>query len=234
VASSAPLPEIVWASDHALLVRIGEDASLVTHEKVRGALESLARASLPGVRDLHPAYASILITFDPLAIEPERLRARVAAAVGSSAAAPSTKVRLVEIPVCYEREFAPDLEDVARAHGLSTEEVVRLHASAEYVVHFLGFVAGFPYLGGLPDALATPRLPIPRRRVPAGSVAIAGSQAGIYPFPTPGGWRILGRTPETLFRADREPPALLAPGDRVRFAPVDADEFRALHGEGAL
>jgi len=228
VERSRTIPEIVWASDHALLVRLGEDASLATHERVRGALESLRRAALPGIRDLHPAYASILVTFDPLAVEPERLGDRVASAVASSAPSPSSPARHLEIPVCYAGEFALDLEEVARAHGISTAEVVRLHASAEYVVHFLGFVAGFPYLGGLPDLLVTPRLPVPRKRVPAGSVAIAGFQAGIYPFPTPGGWRILGRTPETLFRADREPPALLAPGDRVRFVPIGAAEFRAL------
>jgi len=227
--SAAPLPEIVWASDHAFLVRIGEDASLDTHEKVQGALESLRRGSLPGIRDLHPAYASILITFDPLAIEPAHLRARVASALASSSARSSSRTaRLVEIPVCYDRDLAPDLLDVARAHDLATEEVVRLHASAEYVVHFLGFVAGFPYLGGLPAILATPRLPVPRKRVPAGSVAIAGSQAGIYPFSTPGGWRILGRTPSKLFVLDRDPPALLAPGDRVRFVPIGIEEFRSL------
>ncbi len=228
MTSNDPSPEFLWASDHGLLVRFGREASPENHRRVLGVLGSLRRASIPGLRDLHPAYASVLVTFDPLTSEPERFEEAVRRAVGSATLEPAGSGRLVEVPTCYEPEFAPDLGDVARIHALATEEVVRLHASAEYVVHFLGFVAGFPYLGGLPESLATPRLAVPRKRVPSGSVAIAGSQAGIYPLPTPGGWRILGRTPLALFRWDREPPALLAPGDRVRFVPIGAGELRSL------
>ena len=128
--------------------------------------------------------------------------------------------RIVEIPVEYGGQAGPDLPDVAKLSGLSQDEVVRRHSQARYLVYFLGFVPGFAYLGGLPDAIAVPRLPAPRKRVEAGSVGIAGSQTGVYPVPTPGGWRLIGRTPLTIFSATREPGALLALGDEVRFRPV--------------
>ncbi len=128
--------------------------------------------------------------------------------------------RTVEIPVVYGGESGPDLEDVARYAGMAPERVVELHASAQYLVYFLGFSPGFPYLGGLPAALAVPRLEAPRTRVPAGSVAIGGGQTGIYPVESPGGWRIIGRTPLLMFDSRQDPPALLAMGDRLRFVPV--------------
>jgi inhibitor of KinA len=130
--------------------------------------------------------------------------------------------------VCYGGEFGPDLSDAAALHNLTPEQAIEAHASATYTVCFLGFAPGFAYLGGLPDALATPRLPTPRRRVPAGSVGIAGHQTGVYPFSTPGGWRLIGRTPLKMFRPDREAMCLLAIGDRVRFTPVSRERFTAL------
>lgn len=133
--------------------------------------------------------------------------------------------RFVEIPVCYDGEFGPDLADVARHTGLSVEEVIARHSAVEYRVHCLGFAPGFPYLGGLPPELATPRRATPRQGVPAGSVAIGGAQTGIYPQSSPGGWNVIGRTPLRLFDADREPPALLKAGDRVRFRPITRGEF---------
>jgi inhibitor of KinA len=136
-----------------------------------------------------------------------------------------------EIPVCYEPPFGPDLAEVARAHGLRVEEAVRLHGEPVYTVEFLGFAPGFPYLSGLPDRLRTPRLERPRVRVPAGSVAVAGAQAGIYPRETPGGWRLLGRTPCELFDAGLERPARLRPGESVRFVAIERARFDAIAAE---
>lgn len=133
---------------------------------------------------------------------------------------PEPENRFVEIPVCYGGAFGPDLDDVARHTGLSPERVVELHASVQYRVYFVGFSPGFPYLGDMPAELATPRLPSPRKRVAAGSVAIGGSQTGIYSIESPGGWRLIGRTALPLFDANAKPPALLQMGDRVRFVPV--------------
>jgi KipI family sensor histidine kinase inhibitor len=206
-----PMTTIVPASDHSLLVRFGDQISIETHGRVRSFMRWF-RA--PGVRNLHPAYSSVLISFDPLRTTHEELAALAREAAGD---APAPAARLVEIPVCYGGELGPDLADVARLNGLTPERVIEIHSSAEYLVYFLGFSPGFPYLGGLPAAIATPRLDAPRTLVPAGSVAIGGNQAGVYPVASPGGWRIIGRTPLELFRADREPPALLEMGDRVRF-----------------
>jgi inhibitor of KinA len=143
------------------------------------------------------------------------------------------KPRHVEIPVCYGGEFGPDLEEVAALRGIETEQVIRLHSSATYRVYFLGFAPGFAYLGQLPEELVTPRLATPRKHVPAGSVAIAGNQTGVYPFATPGGWRLLGRTPTRMFRADRDGLSLLSIGDRVRFTPIPSERFAELEKKWA-
>jgi KipI family sensor histidine kinase inhibitor len=153
-----------------------------------------------------------------------RSHAQVEALVCERLAAISTEApaepRRIEIPVRYGGESGPDLAGVARHAGLSQQRVVELHAAAEYLVYFVGFATCFPYLGGLPPELATPRLPAPRKQVPVGSVAIGGAQAGIYPISSPGGWRIIGRTPRPLFDPSASPPPLLRMGDRVRFIPL--------------
>jgi inhibitor of KinA len=136
--------------------------------------------------------------------------------------------RVVEVPVCYDEEFAPDLSVVAKASGLGLDKVVQLHASAEYRVGFIGFAPGFPYLVGLPPQLATPRRAVPRQMVPAGAVAIGGGQTGIYPSASPGGWNVIGRTPLRLFETTRAEPALLRAGDGVRFHAINRAEFDAL------
>jgi KipI family sensor histidine kinase inhibitor len=205
------------ASDRSLLVSFGDEISIGAHHQVSRLTRALEDQR--GVLNLHPAFASVLIDFDPrfhIHADIEALaRQRLATATGET-----REPRLVEIPVCYGGEFGPDLEDVARHTGLTPERVVELHAAADYLVYFVGFATCFPYLGGLPPELATPRLPAPRKNVPAGSVAIGGSQAGIYPLASPGGWRIVGRTPLALFDPQSSPPPLLRMGDRVRFVPT--------------
>jgi inhibitor of KinA len=133
--------------------------------------------------------------------------------------------RLVEIPVCYGGEFGPDLKDVAELHGMPPDRVIALHGSRPYIVYFLGFVPGFAYLGELPEELVTPRLSTPRRSVPAGSVGIAGTQTGVYPISTPGGWRLLGRTPLAMFQSARAQMSMLSIGDRVRFVSISSAQF---------
>lgn len=219
--------ECRYASDQTLLVSFGTEIRLEVNEQVRRLLRLLEEEPIPGVVNLHPAYCSVLIRFDPLALshrELERvLRARLAEAAHISLPAP----RLVEIPVCYGGEFGPDLEGVAQMHGLSIEEVVSIHSGAKYHVYCLGFVPGFGYLGGLPDEIATPRVDSPRKVVTPGSVGIGGNQSGVYPFPTPGGWRLIGRTPLTMFDESRTPMSLLSLGDEVRFRAITMDEFQA-------
>jgi inhibitor of KinA len=213
------------ASDRSLLVAFGEEVTAESAAAVARLTHALQ--GLRGILNLHPAYVSVLVEFDPRLRRQAEIEALVRERLesGQSAAAPDPPRHTVEIPVRYGGEFGPDLEDVARHARLSPERIVDLHASARYLVHFLGFSPGFPYLGGLPPELATPRLAVPRKLVPAGSVAIGGSHAGIYPMESPGGWRIIGRTPLRLFDADASPPALLAMGDRVRFIPVSEGCF---------
>ncbi len=218
-----------WASDFRLRLDLGEDASGGGSARVRAAADALAEARVPGVADVVPAYRVLLVTIDPEAGDPEAVADRVRAIVRGAAGRRAAVGPVIEIPVCYQSPYSPDLDDVADRAGLTPSEVVAAHASREYRVAFLGFAPGFPYLEGLDPRLATPRLDRPRVRVPEGSVAIGGAQAGIYPFALPGGWRVVGRTPLRLFRTEVDPPALLAPGDRVRFVPIDAARFERMH-----
>ena len=213
------------ASDHSLLVRFGTMAREPARARVQQFLQAFEQHAHPAVRNLHPAYASVLVSFDPVQWSLDDAQDFVRGVLGNMAEAPAPPARLVLLPVCYDLRVAPDLQDVAGIHKISIDELVRLHSAPEYVVHFLGFSPGFPYLGGLDAALTTPRLATPRTSVPAGSVAIGGAQTGIYPMASPGGWRIVGRTPVALFDARAWPPAALRMGDRIRFQPVSHAAF---------
>jgi KipI family sensor histidine kinase inhibitor len=219
-------PSLVEASDRSLLVVLGDRSDAGTHARVRRLLLRLDAAPPGGVVDLSPAYASILVRFDPLRTDHAALRAALAARLDDLDREPLPEPRLVTLPVCYGGEFGPDLDDVARHASISPDDAVALHASVTYEVHFLGFTPGFAYMGTVPEAIACPRLDRPRRVVPAGSVGIAGAQTGVYPCPTPGGWRLIGRTPAVMFDAAATPMSRLQIGDRVRFEPIPAAAFR--------
>jgi inhibitor of KinA len=217
-----------FASDQSLLVYFGQEITLHAHEQIMKLLLLLQLEPVAGIRNLHPAYCSLLIKFDALRLRHDEVEAILRQYLDRLEEVSLPEPRQVEIPVCYGGEFGPDLADVCAIHGITPAQAIELHASAKYLVYFFGFVPGFAYLGGLPEALVTPRLPTPRKRVPRGSVGIAGDQTGVYPFATPGGWRLLGRTPIAMFRSDREGLSLLSIGDRVRFAPITAERFAAL------
>ena len=176
-----------------------------------------------GILNLHPAYTSVLVDFDPRLLTHPMVESLVRNQWAAHQDEPPPTPRLIRIPVHYGGEFGPDLPDVARHTGLSIDRVIELHAAAEYLVYFVGFSTFFPYLGGLPPELATPRLSAPRKHVPLGSVAIGGAQAGIYPLASPGGWRLIGRTPMPLFDLNTEPPPVLRMGDHVKFVPIRED-----------
>jgi 5-oxoprolinase (ATP-hydrolysing) subunit B len=205
----------------------GEAAFLIELDGPRRAqgLAAALRADPPrAVAGIIPGRASVLVEFDPLAASADEVEADLrgrAAAVS----APGISERLRRIPVVYGGEMGPDLGEVCAVAGLSPAEVVELHASVELTALFDGFAPGFAYLGEVAAALAVPRLATPRTRVPAGSVALADGMSGVYPADLPGGWRIIGRTPITLFDPHREPPAYLLPGDRVRFVAIAATEW---------
>ncbi len=217
-----------YASDQSLMVYLGESIDLDTHRRVLKLLRLLEAEPIPGVRNLHPAYHSMLIVFDPLALDHAALEHALQRDLDRLESVALPEPRTVELPVCYGGELGPDLEELAAMHSISPERVIELHCSARYLVYFVGFVPGFAYLGGLPEELATPRLRAPRKRVPKGSVAIGGTHTGVYPFETPGGWRLIGKTPLEIFDPARAELSRLAIGDMVRFTPISKDRFEAL------
>jgi KipI family sensor histidine kinase inhibitor len=213
----------VYSSDRSLLVHFGDEISLDAHRDVL-RLTPLLQA-VRAVVNVHPAYASILIDFDPLETGHRELERAAVELYAQAATAPLPTPRTVEIPVCYGGEYGPDLDDVAAIAGRSPSEVAAIHSGADYLVCFLGFSPGFPYLSGMPESIAASRLATPRSRVPAGSVAIGGRQTGVYPLASPGGWRIIGRTPLRLFQPFADPPVLLRMGDHVKFVPISKGDF---------
>ena len=235
--------DIIALGDSALVVRVREqfeDAPEETLDEVLRLFELLQRAAIPGVIELAPAYISVAVFFDPNAIVKAngaecgvfdwvatRVHSAVAG-VGDRRRAMRKKSAVNEIPVCYDREFALDLDDVAKHAEISAQEVVDLHSTSEYRVACIGFVPGFPFLAGLPRNLGTPRRDVPRKEIPPGSVGIGGMQTGIYPLRSPGGWNLVGRTPLKLFDPSKNPPTLLRPGDRVRFRAITREEFESL------
>ena len=206
------------ASDRSLLFSFGDEISFDAHVAVARLTRYME--GVRGILNLHPAYTSVLVDFDPCLRSHAEVESLVLERMAGDREQAPPEPRHLEIPVRYGGEFGPDLADVARHTGLTEARVVELHAAAEYVVYFVGFSTCFPYLGGLPPELATPRLSAPRKHVPVGSVAIGGAQAGIYPLASPGGWRLIGRTDLQLFDLLATPPPLLRMGDRVRFIPV--------------
>lgn len=214
--------------DGALLVEFAPEATRAVVPEVNRRVRALAAVldadPPPGLLDLIPAYHTLLVVYDPLAITYDALLRRLSALAASSRYA-EAPARRVTIPVVYGGEFGPDLAAVAAYRGLSADEVVARHTAGQYLVYFLGFSPGFPYLGGLDPTLATPRLAEPRVRVPAGSVGIAGTQTGVYPEATPGGWQLIGRTPLRLYDAAAAEAFLLRAGDELRFRAIDAGEF---------
>ena len=215
--------------DSALIVEFDDVINLEINRKVIALNEAIMKAGLLGVEELVPTYRSLLVRYDPLKTTYEQLVFRVKD-IEKTLDRVNVKMasKRIAIPVVYGGEYGPDLGYVAKCHELSEEQVVKLHSEKEYTVYMIGFVAGFPYLSEVSEEIATPRLETPRLKVPAGSVGIAEKQTGIYPCEAPGGWRIIGRTAIKLFNPLREPPALLKPGDKVKFKPISIEEFRVV------
>jgi inhibitor of KinA len=224
------VPHIQPMGDSAFVIRFGESISPEVHERILGALHSLDSCRGRWVVDLVPGYASVMVIYDPLQAGPEDVRRWITEALPRTHSQPPSH-RVIEVPVWYHPSVGPDLEPLAHEKGLTVETLISLHTQPEYLVYMLGFRPGFPFLGGLEPRLFSPRLPTPRAVVPAGSVGIGGQQTGIYPVKSPGGWRLLGRTPLKLFSPEAEPAFALSVGDRVRFVSVNEDRFRELGGE---
>ncbi len=219
--------------DTGARVELGQEISPAVHARVVAFCRSLERQRLAGVAEWVPGYASVTVFYRPDAIRYEELCARLQELTAHTDA-PAATAEVVCLPVLYGGEWGADLDFVAQHSGLQAAEVIAAHSRPEYLVYMIGFAPGFPYLGGMDPRIAAPRLASPRRGVPAGAVGIAGSQTGVYPIETPGGWRIIGRTPVRLFDARREPPILLQAGQRLKFEPISAAEYARIEAQAAL
>ena len=232
--------KITPLGDSALLIDLEPSARErpeQTLRRVLSARQAIERAKIPGLIECSSSYRTVAAFFDPIAVinagtKPDAvidwIESRIRKATAAIKAPRHFRFRNVEIPLCPDSEFALDLADVASRAGMTEADVIRQFCRAAFQVMAVGSTPGFPYLSGLPEKLACPRRPSPRLRVPEGSVAIGGNQAGIYPMVSPGGWNVIGRAPLRLFFPDRSPPTLLRAGDRVRFREIDRKEFEAL------
>ena len=220
--------EIRPEGDSALLIVFGTEISRDTNRLVSAAARRVREQGIRGVVDMIPAFVSLLVCYDPRVISCGALRARLETILQAEAETRETAGRVFEIPVCYGGEFGPDLPFIASHAGLTEREVVDIHTSRDYLVYMLGFLPGFCYLGGLDERIHTPRLETPRLKIPSGSVGIGGSQTGIYPLESPGGWRLMGKTPVRTLDPDRDVPILMQAGDSIRFVEITAAEFRRI------
>ncbi len=216
------------AGDTGLLVEFGEGIDETINTKVRAMAKALELAKLPGISETIPTYKSLLMIYDPLTTNPDRLKTELAKVESGLDNIEIKPPKVVEIPVCYGSEFGPDIETVARINALDIDQVIDLHSAREYLIYMVGFTPGFPFLGGLDKRLSTPRLENPRTLVPAGSVGIANNQTGMYPIASPGGWQIIGRTPLTLFSPERKNPFLYKAGDKIKFKSVTEQGYEQI------
>jgi len=217
--------KILTAGDASLLIEFGNEISPDINAKITATVQLMKEQHIEGVVDIIPAFCSLLINYDPRVLSYDELSKRMKRLLKMDIKTGEAGRRVFEIPVCYGGEYGPDLANIAEHAGLTEEEVIKIHSSRDYLIYMLGFLPGFCYLGGLDERIHTPRLANPRLKINAGSVGIGGSQTGIYPLDSPGGWQLMGMTPVKTYDPDREVPILLSAGDYIRFIPVDEEEY---------
>ncbi len=217
--------KIVAAGDSSILIEFGNEINPEINRKIISLVQLIRAQQIEGVVDMIPAFCSLLVNYDPRIISYDKMQGRMRELLRMDVQAAAGSRRIFEIPVCYGGEYGPDIENIAANAGLSVEEVIRIHSSQDYLIYMLGFLPGFCYLGGLDERIHTPRLANPRVRIPAGSVGIGGSQTGIYPLDSPGGWQLMGMTPVKTYDPTREIPILVQAGDYIHFIPIDEDEY---------
>lgn len=218
-------PRMRLMGDSGVLFEYGDVIAPEINQRVRRVAKALEQQMPLGVSEIMPTYRSVLVVYDPIQTSPENLEMHLEDLKDNLEGLELPSPKIVEIPVCYGGGFGPDLSFVAEHTGLIAKEIIEIHSSHEYQIFMIGFTPGFPFLGGMDERLATPRLKTPKKLVPAGSVGIANNQTGIYPVDSPGGWQIIGRTPLRLFSPDKKDPFLFSAGDRIKFKPIDQVEF---------
>lgn len=221
-------PKYRLVGDRGLLIEFGEGIHPEINEKVRKLSRSIKSIRPKGIIEVIPTYRSVLVVYDQDITNPQILKYFFRELEEQDQNDTATSRSVLEIPVCYGGKYGPDIETVAQTNQIDTDDVVALHSRETYQIYMIGFTPGFPFLGGLPEKLHTPRLETPRLTVPQGSVGIANNQTGIYPIESPGGWQLIGRTPLCLFDPSRSDPLLYRAGDSIKFKPITKKEFRIM------
>ena len=216
----------LFSGDSALVIEFGNEISVDINKKIRKMMDDIKKENIDGIVELVPTYCSLLINYDVLKIDYNTLVEKLKTFLNNDLeTAEGEEVTLVEIPTLYNDEVGPDLSYVAEHNKISKEEVIKIHTGTDYLVYMLGFMPGFTYLGGMSEKIATPRLESPRLQIYPGSVGIAGKQTGMYPSMSPGGWRIIGRTPLKLYNPDSDTPVYISSGDYVRYVSISEEEY---------
>ena len=218
--------KFLFSGDSALVIEFGNEISVDINKKIRKMMDDIKKENIDGIVELVPTYCSLLINYDVLKIDYNTLVEKLKTFLNNNLeTAEGEEVTLVEIPTLYNDEVGPDLSYVAEHNKISKEEVIKIHTGTDYLVYMLGFMPGFTYLGGMSEKIATPRLESPRLQIYPGSVGIAGKQTGMYPSMSPGGWRIIGRTPLKLYNPDSDTPVYISSGDYVRYVSISEEEY---------
>ena len=225
---SSIYPRILPTGDRALSVELGNEIDEKINARLMSLIRMLEDEKIKGIEEYVPSFRAVLIHYNPAILSYEKISGIISKALDKPVVEMSHHKRIVKVPVCYDKEFGPDIEDVAEHAGITVPEVIKIHTSTPYLVYMLGFQPGFPYLGGLDERIHTPRLETPRIRLEAGSVGIGGAQTGLYPMESPGGWRIIGVTPVRCYNPDKEKPIPYMAGDHIKFESISKDEFNAL------
>lgn len=230
--------EIRSFGDSAIIVQFGASIEPKIAVYIQALQKKLNQSPFHGFIESVPSYTNLTIYYNTITIFRDRhldvyqfIKKYIEELLETIDISEKTTSTLIEIPVCYGGKYGPDLEIVADQNNITVEEVIDIHSSPKYLVHMIGFAPGFAFLGGMDEQIATSRKDVPRLSIPAGSVGIAGKQTGIYPFETPGGWQVIGRTPTKLFLPDEQPPSLLKAGDLIRFYPITEKEYKQLGGQ---
>lgn len=218
----------LMAGDSHLVAEFGQTIDPQINRQVHSLAKCLSERQITGLCEVIPTYRSLLISFDPLVLELDKLKSICDDCIRTSDIATVQKREIVRIPTIYGGQYGLDLAALAREVELTEQEVIDIHAAGTYPIYMIGFMPGYPYLGGLDERIAVPRLKVPRTKVPAGSVAVAERQTGVYPLASPGGWRLIGRTPLRLYRPEAMPPVLFKAGQYIRFYAVNQAEYRVI------